>query len=97
MQIDLETILRDLHALAQPAREAGICITWYEPNELRGLDPSTVEEVMTLAANEFIESNALLLPHQLSLDLDTPSGALKPVKQGTPTRPEARRAWSRMP
>ena len=75
MQIDLETIVRDLHALAQPAREAGICITWYEPNELCGLDPETVEEVMTFAANEFIESNALLPEHQLSLDMDMPSDA----------------------
>ena len=74
MQIDLETILRDLHALAQPAREAGICITWYEPNELRGLDPDTVEDVMTFAANEFIESSAPLPRYQLSLDMDMPSG-----------------------
>lgn len=76
MQIDLETILRDLYALALPAREAGICITWYEPSELRGLDPDTIEDVMTFAANEFIESNAPLPSYQLSLDLDTPSGAL---------------------
>ena len=75
MQPDLKTILHDLHALALPAREVGICITWYEPNELRGIDPSTIEDVMTSAANEFIESNALLLPHQLSLDLDSPSDA----------------------
>jgi hypothetical protein len=75
MQIDLETILRDLHALALPAREAGICITWYEPNELRGLDPETVEDAMTLAANEFIESNAPLPEHQLTLDMDMPSDA----------------------
>ena len=73
MQIDFEKILRDLHALALPAREAGICITWYEPNELCGLDPGTVEEVMTLAANEFIESNAPLPEHQLVLDMDMPS------------------------
>ena len=75
MQIDLETILRDLHALALPAREAGICITWYAPNELRGLDPGTVEEVMTFAANEFIESNAPLPERQLTLDMDMPSDA----------------------
>jgi hypothetical protein len=76
MQIDLETIRHDLHALALSAREAGICITWYEPNELRGLDPDMVEDVMTFAANEFIESSAPLPRYQLSLDLDTPSGAL---------------------
>ena len=75
MQIDLEKILRDLHALALLAREAGICIIWYEPNELRGLDPDTIEDAMTSVANEFIESNALLLPHQLSLELDAPSDA----------------------
>ena len=75
MQIDLETILRDLHALVLPAREAGICITWYEPSELRGLDPNTVEDVMTVAANEFIESNAPLPEHQLMLDMDMPSDA----------------------
>jgi len=75
MQIDLETILRDLHALALPAREAGICITWYEPNELRGLDPDKVEDVMTFAANEFIEANAPLSDPQLSLDMDAPSDA----------------------
>ena len=75
MQIDLETILRDLHALALPAREAGICITWYEPNELRGLDPDTIEDVMTAAANEFIESNAPPAEHQLSLEMDMPIDA----------------------
>jgi hypothetical protein len=75
MQPDIESILRDLHALALSAREAGICITWYEPNELCGLDPDTVEEVMTFAANEFIESTAPLPEHQLSLDMDGPSEA----------------------
>ena len=75
MQIDLETILRDLHALALAAREAGICITWYEPTELRGVDPDTVEEVMTFAANEFVESNAPLPEPQLLLDMDMPSDA----------------------
>jgi hypothetical protein len=75
MKIDLKTILLDLHALAAPAREAGICITWYEPNELRGLDPDTIADVMTFAANEFIESSAPLPRYQLSLDLDTPSDA----------------------
>lgn len=74
MTIDLETLLLDLHALALPAREAGICITWYEPSELRGLDPNTVEDVMTFAANEFIESSAPLPMYQLSLDLGTPGG-----------------------
>ena len=75
MQIDLETILRDLHALTLPAREAGICITWYEPNELRGLNPDTVEDVMTFAANEFIDTNAPLAEDQLSLDMDMPGDA----------------------
>jgi hypothetical protein len=70
MQIDLETILRDLHALAPSAHEVGISITWYEPSELRGLDPNTIEDVMTFAANEFIESNAPLSEVQLSLDMD---------------------------
>jgi hypothetical protein len=73
MKIDLETILLDLHALALSAHEAGFCVIWYEPNELRGLDPDTVQNVMTLAANEFIESNATLPARQLSLDLDMPS------------------------
>jgi len=71
MRPDLESILRDLHALALLAREAGICITWYEPDELRGLGIDMIEDVMTAAANEFIEFNALLPPYQLSLDLDT--------------------------
>jgi hypothetical protein len=71
----LETILRDLQALALLAREAGICITWYEPSELRGLGLDMIEDVMTSAANEFIEFNALLLPCQLSLDLDSPGDA----------------------
>ena len=75
MQIDLEMILLDLHALALPAREAGICITWYEPSELRGLDPDTIADVMTFAANDFIESSAMLPARQLSLDLDMPSDA----------------------
>jgi len=75
MQIALEMILRDLHALALPARESGICITWHEPNELCGLAPGTVEEIMTHAANEFIEFNALLPEHQLTLDMDMPSDA----------------------
>lgn len=75
MKTDLETILLDLHAVAAPAREAGFSITWYEPCELRGLDPDLVENVMTSAANEFIESNALLPEPQLSLDLDTPNDA----------------------
>jgi hypothetical protein len=75
MKPALETILRDLHALALLAREAGICVTWYEPNELRGLGLDMIEDVMTSAANEFIEYNALHLPHQLPLDLDTPGDA----------------------
>ena len=74
MKIDLETILRDLQALAAPAREAGFSITWYEPSELRGLDPDKVEDVMTSAANEFIESSAPVPEHQLSLDLHTSIG-----------------------
>ncbi len=75
MQIALEKILRDLRVLALLAREAGICITWYEPNELRGLDADTIEDVMTSVANEFIESNASLPEHQLTVDMDMPSDA----------------------
>lgn len=40
MKPALETILHLLHALALLPREAGICITWYEPNEMRSLGPS---------------------------------------------------------
>ena len=75
MQPDLETILRDLHALALLAREAGICITWYQPSGLRGLDPDTIEDVMTSVANEFIESNVPLPEHQLTLAMDMPRDA----------------------
>lgn len=68
---NLEAMVRELHELAESAREAGIGITWYEPGELRGLDPMRVEEVMALAANEFIEFNgALPIQHQLALDID---------------------------
>ncbi len=67
----LETIVCDLHELAQVAREAGIGITWYEPGELLGLDPRRIEEVMDLAANEFIDFNGdPPIQRQLTLDID---------------------------
>jgi len=54
---NLEAIVGKLHELAHAARAAGVGIIWYEPLELRGLDPARVENVMVLAANEFIDFN----------------------------------------
>lgn len=68
--VDLEALLLELHSLADKARELGVCITWFEPNELHGLDPDAVEEVMTHAANEFIAFNSQAPGYQLPLEMD---------------------------
>ena len=70
----LEEIVCELRALAHAAREAGMAISWYEPRELRGLHLDLIEDVMTAAANEFIEFNAELpIQLQLTLEIDDES------------------------
>ena len=51
-----------------------MAISWYEPRELRGLHLDLIEDVMTAAANEFIEFNAELpIQLQLTLEIDDES------------------------